>query len=188
MRFKEIRQFTQPAHYSIHTSWGYLEENLKSYDERGEGITGNLGLDLNPDFQRGHVWTEDKQIAYVEFCLKGGESSRDILFNHPNWMGSYVGQMVLVDGKQRLEAVRKFLRNELPIFGHTIDEFEDKKIMLRSSNCDFIFKVNNLKTRKDVLQWYLDLNTGGVVHTTEEIEKVKRLLENEKMLWKFIKP
>jgi len=176
--YKNIKQFTSPARYMVHTSWRFLEDTLKSYDER-TNIEGNLGLDLDPDFQRGHVWSEDKQIAYVEFCLKGGDSSRDILFNHPNWQGSYKGQMVLVDGKQRLEAVRKFLRNELPVFGHTIDEFEDKAIMLRSSNTDFIFKVNNLKTRKEVLQWYLDLNSGGVVHTSEEIEKVRRLLEQE---------
>jgi hypothetical protein len=162
----------------VHTSWDFLEDNLKLYNDRGQ-IKGNEGLDLNPDFQRGHVWSEEKQISYVEFCLRGGQSARDILFNHPNWQGSYIGQMVLVDGKQRLEAVRKFLRNELPVFGHTIDEYEDKVIMLRSSNANFIFKVNNLKTRKEVLQWYLDINTGGVVHTEKEIEKVKKLLEKE---------
>jgi len=177
MKFKDIKQFTNPAHYAVNTSWAFLEDTLKRYNERG--IIGSEGLDLNPDFQRGHVWSEDKQIAYVEFCLKGGDSSRDILFNHPNWQGSYKGQMVLVDGKQRLEAVRKFLRNELPVFGHTIDEFEDKDIMLRSFNTNFVFKINNLKTRKQVLQWYLDLNTGGVVHTSEEIEKVRKLLEKE---------
>jgi len=128
--YKNIKKFTSPARYMIHTSWRFLEDTLKSYDER-TSIEGNQG------------------------------------------------QMVLVDGKQRLEAVRKFLRNELPVFKHTIEEFEDKKIMLRSSNANFIFKVNNLKTRKEVLQWYLDLNSGGVVHTSEEIEKVRRLLEQE---------
>jgi len=128
--YKNIKQFTSPARYMIHTSWRFLEDTLKSYDER-TSIEGNQG------------------------------------------------QMVLVDGKQRLEAVRKFLRNQLPVFKHTIEEFEDKKIMLRSSNANFIFKVNNLKTRKEVLQWYLDLNSGGVVHTSEEIEKVRRLLEQE---------
>ena len=176
---KDVQPFTTPAHYQVHTFWSFIEETLVQYDSRS--IDGELGLELDPDFQRGHVWSEDKQIAYIEFCLRGGESSREILFNHPNWQGSYKGQMVLVDGKQRLEAVRKFLRNELPVFnGNFINDFEDKEIMLRSSNTQFVFKVNNLKTRKQVLQWYLDINTGGVVHTSEEIEKVKKLLEEEK--------
>jgi hypothetical protein len=34
---------------------------------------------------------------------------------------------------------------------------------------DFVFAVNDLPTRAAVLQWYLDLNTGGVVHTSHEI-------------------
>jgi hypothetical protein len=137
------------------------------------------GLDLDPYFQRGHVWSDDKQIAYVEFCLKGGESSRDILFNSPNWMSTYKGEMVLVDGKQRLEAVRKFIRNELPIFGgNYLNDFDDPRLLLRR-DAYFIFKVNTLKTKKEVLQWYLDLNTGGVVHTEEEINKVKKLLKKE---------
>ena len=180
MKSTDIPKFICNPNYAVHTSWSYIEETLKSYNDY-KNCDDMGGLDLDPDFQRAHVWTEDKQIAYVEFCLRGGAGSRDILFNHPGWHDRYDGEMVLVDGKQRLEAVRKFMRNELPVFnGNYLDDFEDKKIMLRDIDNHFIFKVNDLKTRKEVLQWYLDINTGGVVHTDEEIEKVKKLLEKEK--------
>jgi hypothetical protein len=156
-----------------------MEEQLKSWDDRS-GIEGCLGLDLDPDFQRGHVWTEQKQIEFVEYCLKGGAGSRDIYFNHPGWNTHYKGLMTLVDGKQRLESVRKFLRNELPIFdGHCLNDFDKPKRMLRISDAYLNFHVNNLKTRKELLQWYLEINTGGVVHTDEEINKVRDLLEKE---------
>ena len=39
--------------------------------------------------------------------------------------------------------------------------------------------INNLKTRGQVLEWYLQLNDRGVVHTKEELDKVRRLLENK---------
>jgi len=39
--------------------------------------------------------------------------------------------------------------------------------------------VNDLQTRAEVLQWYIDFNSGGVVHTAEEIARVKALLEKE---------
>lgn len=69
------------------------------------------------------------------------------------------------------------MRNELPIFGGSLfSDFTDK---LRITTGDFLFCVNDLETRAEVLQWYLDLNTGGVVHTSEEIEKVKALLAKE---------
>jgi len=177
MKVNDIPRFINPPNYEIHSNWGYLEAQLEQWGKRN--VDSNwLGLDLDPDFQRGHVWDEAKQIAYVEFCLKGGQSSRQLLFNHPNWQGSYVGEMILVDGKQRLEAARKFVRNELPVFdGSYLFNFDDPKRLLRSSDAHFVIKVNNLKTRKEILQWYLDLNTGGVVHTDEEINKVKELLK-----------
>lgn len=182
MTRKDIPEFFRPPNYNVTVNWDYLECQLQSYDDRGSKTFKMGGLDLNPDFQRGHVWTEPQQIAYVEFCLKGGQSSRDILFNQPGWGDNYHGTMVLIDGKQRLEAVRKFVRNELPIFdGHYLKDFEDWKILLRSNYAYFNFKINNLPTRKEELEWYLQLNTGGVVHTDEEIMKVKKLLEAEKI-------
>ena len=178
MKFKDIPTFLKPPNYSTTTQWDYLEKQLERYDDRK--CKGSLGLDLDPDFQRGHVWDEPKQIAFVEFCLKGGQSSRTILFNHPNWMDDFSGQMTLVDGKQRLEAVRKFIRNELPIFGgNYLNDFDIPERLLRSEYAYFKFTVNNLKTRKDLLRWYLELNTGGVVHTDDEIQKVQKLLEKE---------
>lgn len=171
MRFQDIPQFTRDGHYQVNVSWDYLEKHLEHYNE-------NHKLDLDPDFQRGHVWDESKQRAYVEFCLRGGRGSNLIRFNCPGWMRSFDGPVVLVDGKQRIEAVRKFMRNELVIFGgHKFSDFTDR---LRMTHADFIFMVNDLPTRREVLQWYLDINAGGVVHTEAELDKVRKLLEKER--------
>lgn len=40
-----------------------------------------------------------------------------------------------------------------------------------------IFHINDLKSKKEVLQWYLDMNAGGTPHTSEEIERVKKMIE-----------
>lgn len=177
-KFSDIPQFTQPANYSVNISWDYLPiclDNWTNDAEPGEG------LNLNPDFQRGHVWTKKQQIAYVEFKLRGGTGSDVILFNAPNWMRSGGGvhsykNFVLVDGKQRIQAILDFMDNKIPVFGHPIDKYEDK---FDRMDHNFLFKVNNLKSRADVLRWYLEINTGGVVHTSEEITKVRNLLDKE---------
>lgn len=173
MKFKNIPR-TKRASYSTHVSWGYIEETLDHYSKRDLAH-----LDLDPDFQRGHVWTIEQKTAYLEFGLMGGTSGKDIYFNCPGWMGDFRGPFVLVDGKQRIDAVREFLKNRVPIFGHFFSEFEDKMPPFSGEGC-FTFHVNNLETRAEVLQWYLALNTGGTIHTKEEIEKVKLLLEAEK--------
>ncbi len=177
MNFHDIPQLTRSPSYRVTVSWSEVEDVLARYHERNHSR-----LDLDPDFQRGHVWDETKQRRYVEYILRGGASSREIYFNQPGWMGDFRGQMVLVDGKQRLEAVRRFMRNELRVFP---DDLSGSGWLLREIDgrlgydCSFYFNVNDLKTRADVLQWYIDLNDGGVAHTADEIQKVRDLLAKE---------
>ena len=92
-------------------------------------------------------------------------------------MDSKTDAMVLVDGKQRLEAMQKFKRDELPVFGFTFNEWEDAEIACRRVILDIY--INDLATRKEILQWYIDLNAGGIAHTDKEIDKVKNLLKKE---------
>lgn len=171
-RFRDIPQFTRTGNYQVNVGWAYLEEQLDQLGKYG-------GLDLDPDFQRAHVWDRTKQERYVEFVLRGGKSSRTLYFNCKGWMTSSIRHPVqLVDGKQRLEAVRAFLRNEIQVFGSYYHEYEDR--LRAMGHADFVFVVNDLNTRAEVLQWYLDLNSGGVIHTEDELEKVRKLLEEEK--------
>jgi hypothetical protein len=171
-KFSDIPSFTKTANYVVHTSWRHIEATLKDWGDY-------YGLQLDPEFQRAHVWSEDQQIRYVEFVLRGGKSSQDIYFNCANWNGNADkgSPLYLVDGKQRLQAVRRFLNNEISAFGTLYKDYEDKLDFMK---CTFIFHVNDLKTYKEVLQWYIDLNAGGVAHTKDEIEKVRKMLKKEK--------
>ena len=169
-RFRDIPQFVTWGGYAADVPWDHIERTIENF---GSG----LNLEMDPDFQRAHVWSQSQQVAYVEFILRGGQSSRAILWNAPGWPRHVPGaSLVLVDGKQRLEAVRRFMNNEIPAFGSRFSDFTDRLPMTGPS---FRFHVNSLKTRREVLQWYLDLNTGGTVHTSEEIAKVRDMLGKE---------
>jgi uncharacterized protein with ParB-like and HNH nuclease domain len=167
MRFSDIHKYTSCGNWEVHVRLTYLKENIDQWV-----YTSNL--QLNPDFQRGHVWTEEQQIAYVKYVLRGGKNAITLYFNQPGWDGDYKGDFVLVDGLQRLTALLLFLNNGLKAFGHYFNEYEDKPI-----NIDIKLNVNNLKTRKEVLQWYIEFNSSGVVHTKEELDRVRKLLEDE---------
>lgn len=162
--FRNIPQMTR-ANYHINVGWKYLEEWL----EREE-------INMNPDFQRHYVWTQKQKEQYVEWILRGGSSGKDIYFNHPGWMTSFEGEMVIVDGKQRIEAVVGFLHDKVKAYYYYLSEYEDK---LDTITHGFDVYVNDLKDRHEVLKWYLDMNTGGTVHTDNEIEKVRELIEKE---------
>jgi len=178
MRYRDLPQFTRSSEYRVDVPWGYLETVLSGYadDAKSSGIP----FEMDPDFQRGHVWSREKQVRYVEFVLRGGRSSCDIYWNCPGWnTGSRIGgRFVLVDGKQRVEAVRAFMRGDFPAFGTLVGDFTDK-LPIHSR---FKFHVNDLSTEAEVLQWYLDLNDGGVVHTDDELNRVRTLLAAAKAM------
>jgi len=68
------------------------------------------------------------------------------------------------------------LNNEIKIFGLFLNEFEDS-LTTATAHMNLRFNVNNLKSKKAVLNWYIDMNSGGTPHTEEEIERVKKLMD-----------
>jgi len=127
-------------------------------------------INLNPDYQRGYVWTQDQKERFIEFKLKGGIGGNILYWNYPNqvddigesdWHNTYE----LVDGKQRLNAVLGFLNNEVKAFGKYLSEYSDAKLAMKRQTYYFDFHINNLATKREVVEWYLGLNNGGTVHT-----------------------
>lgn len=168
MKFKDIKKFKQDGQWECDYSIDSLVGEIERFEDEHE-------LELNPDFQRGHVWTEEQQINFIEFILKGGKTGRVVYLNHPGWMSDWrTGEagFVCVDGLQRITAFRRFINNEIPIFGHFYSEFEDKP-----RNITIRLNINNLQTREEVLTWYLEMNEGGTPHSKAELDKVRKLLE-----------
>lgn len=170
--FNEIKKFPRCC-YRVDIDWASLERTITDFENPICGAP----LDLNPDFQRGHVWTKAQQSAYVEYILRGGESGKELYFNCAGWDAGYRGPYVIVDGKQRLEAVRSFLRGETPAFGAYRSEWTGS---MRSHSIRFSWNIAALDTRAEVLEWYLAFNSGGSVHTQEELDRVRGLLEAER--------
>jgi uncharacterized protein with ParB-like and HNH nuclease domain len=160
-KFINIKRMTQTK-YHVDVSWNYITEWLKSNK-----------VNMNPDFQRNYVWSQKQKIQYLEWILRGGNSGKELYFNHPNWFKSFKGEMVIVDGKQRIESVLGFLNNKIKVYGYYYKQYEDKLNMLIAG---FSINVADLENRSDVLQWYIDMNTGGTCHTDKEINHVKKLL------------
>ena len=133
------------------------------------------GLVLDPDFQRGHVWSLEQETAYIEFVLKGGKTALDFYLNHPGWMGSFEGEFVVVDGLQRITAIRNFFADKVPVFGGYVASDIDG--LKRTMNYYVRVHVNTLQNRNDVIRWYIQFNASGTPHSKEEIERVKALIK-----------
>lgn len=167
--YRQVPVYTS-AKYRVDVGWHDLERQLEHY-----GDSTLYQMDLDPDFQRGHVWSKAQQIAYVEHALRGGKSSMELQFNCAGWFGDWRGPLYLVDGKQRLTAALGWLHDEVPAWGTVCSRWEPIDY-----DVHFGFNINDLNTKVEVMNWYLQLNEGGVVHTSGELQKVHDMIAEER--------
>lgn len=167
----------------------YLPSFLKNFAEGA-----SKGLNLTPDYQRGHVWTSEQQLKFIQNLLKGvlNESLLTFSFNHPGQLKALYNKKIIhsqdkknilpdeiqcLDGVQRLTALLKFIDGEIYPFGYSYAEL---KGYLRLQRIRLQFQVYSFQTKAEILQFYLDINSGGVVHSQEELKRVEELLSLEK--------
>ena len=111
MKFSDIPQYINTGSWECNYSF---EKLVKAIEGWSNGIDTDVKLEMNPDFQRGHCWTENQQISFIESVLKGGaKNARVIYLNNPNWKHSdrTYKDFVCVDGLQRYTAIKRFINN-----------------------------------------------------------------------------
>lgn len=165
---------------SYHVGFSYLNKWLA---EEAENLPH--GVNLEPDFQRGHVWSEQLQSKYIENVLRDlvDASGLTIRFNVPSWShapsedSDLLNQMVCLDGLQRLSAIKKFINGELKVFG-----LDPKQIPLKDILRDLklVVVIYDFQYKHELLQCYLDLNEGAVAHTASELARVREMLNELK--------
>jgi uncharacterized protein with ParB-like and HNH nuclease domain len=170
MKFTDIEQFPR-AYYQVSVELGGVKRQLENWDEPGMGSP----LILNPDFQRGHVWTRKQQIAYLEYFLKGGTTGRDIYFNCSTWDRGYSTPVYCIDGLQRINAVSAFLENQIKVYGTYFKDYEDRPRMITNM---FTFHMLMIRNKRDLLKIYLDFNSAGTQHSKKELDRVTKLLQD----------
>ncbi|WCB93803.1 hypothetical protein DSM104299_02519 [Baekduia alba] len=69
-------------------------------------------IDLQPDFQRGEVWNEDRQRRLIDTVLRGWYVPAIHLLNDPD-----TSRDLVLDGQQRLSAIRDFFDDGLKVDG-----------------------------------------------------------------------
>lgn len=173
-----IRERIRPldtAKWSADYSWSRIETAV---NELGDDYGG---IELDPDFQRGHVWTESQQVHFIENCLRGVVASDGYLiqFNCPNFdtdnvYGDLPDGLQCLDGLQRFTAVCRFVRGEIGAFGLFAEQLAGSEFSVRRRH--FKLAIHTFQHRSNLLEHYLALNAGGTPHSTEEIQRVRGLL------------
>lgn len=175
------------------TGLGYLRKYATEMNRLSIGsILGMKDhIDLDPEYQRGHVWEDGQRSAYMGALLEGraNDSSAIVLFDNfatnqkfATDQDSDTLMYEVVDGKQRLTSIYKFLANEVSarfydgyeVYYEDLDKMNH--LAVRNGITVGVGIVGHL-SKKGVLELYLALNTGGTLHTSAEIDRVKALVD-----------
>ncbi|WP_048545646.1 DUF262 domain-containing protein [Nostocoides jenkinsii] len=95
-------------HQSLHA------ENRSMVELVGQLDRGDLTLDA--PYQRGHVWTGNQRRLLIRSILQGVPIPAVIVNDRSLWPADDDAPLcAVIDGKQRIEAVRRFVQNELDV-------------------------------------------------------------------------
>lgn len=133
----------------------------------------------NPDYQRGYVWTLRQKELFM------GSLLLDWKRIPPFWFNVIGGRFCpdrweIIDGKQRLAAIFDWLDGKIDAVSIEGDRFTFEELKDSEALCiqSVRIKINEVRLdRASVLRFYLQLNSGGAVHTKQELDRVRKLLE-----------
>lgn len=168
--FYDRLSFSNSAHYRLRSLLLYLDEEVE------DGY-----LDLDPDFQRGRVWTIKQQELFMGHLLSGGTVQPILLSAYGRTPTS---KRVLLDGKQRLGAIRSFVEGCGFAELHDGRRFRlcdvyDADVMMRSilvQLAEVALSSDPVEARRETLRLYVKLNRGGTPHSDSEIDRVRKML------------
>lgn len=164
---------------------------LWSTDWTAETVLSQLSrgnIDLNPSFQRRSAWSDKKQSFFIESLILGLPIPQLILAEDPSRKGAYI----VIDGKQRLLAIRRFASGDdntgfKPLKLRGLSERND---LNRKSYYDLkgdfahdqdvaAFENSTIRTvvirnwRQEAYLWevFLRINTGSVQLSPQELRQ-----------------
>jgi hypothetical protein len=134
-------------------------------------------LDMEPDYQRGHIWTLEDKVALIDSVFNDIEIGKFVfIFTGYNKDSNYE----ILDGKQRLTALIEFYEGRFKYKGKTYYELNrrDQAMFLR-------FHISYARTDEPIsnemkYRYFLRLNTRGKEQDPKHIEYVKSLLEKSR--------
>lgn len=110
-KFSDIPIFTRDGSYQVDVDIRHIPGWIKDMEDE-------MGLELNPGFQRGHVWTRDQQIAWLEFFLRGGKTGNNnglLSRDGDEVITSLNGDIIIPEGITGLNGIiLQFLQLEIP--------------------------------------------------------------------------
>lgn len=166
-RITEHEKFqVTPGSHTIESYVGWIERNAFDYDA---------------PYQRPYVWKKKQQQEFLRTCISGFPIGTIAIAKHENWLSRDTPWLEVVDGKQRLMTLEKFITGQIPITLNGIDLWWGR--LTRSEQLAFgrpylplITMVN--ATKEQILDYFIAVNFTGVPQSNKHKALVLSMKEN----------
>jgi len=144
------RRKFQTAHH-LNTTLANLEATIYGMDDDEM----RSKVDLNPIFQRGHVWTREQQVAYIENFLRSPQTVNKTIYMNDLFIYGSVGKVTDENNKIiYTEKLPEKLVNSIPYFEakQTYSLKNGKTLEYSEANFETLgkrFKIKNETLRKN---------------------------------------
>lgn len=140
----------------------------------------SAGIDMNPEYQRGNVWSAEEKQALLDSIFMHAEIGRFVIRSkEPDYnvdLNEYLYE--IVDGKQRLSTIIDFYLNRLAYRGVYYNELSTKDRYCFLNTHLSLADMNNA-TKEDALRVFLMVNQSGHPMDPAVLSNAKELLERE---------
>ena len=122
-----------------------------------------------PPFQRPPVWTMQQNVRFIESCWLGLHLGTYVINRVSTWIDGHPHptDLWLIDGQQRLRALKSYLGNTFPVFNlhwSDLNDVERRTFENVGFACSTVSHTDAAKLRF----MYDCLNFGGTVHTEQD--------------------
>lgn len=132
-----------------------------------------FGIELNPEYQRGNVWTLEDKVSLIDSILNEIEIGRMVMMKRP-YSDSRKHMYEVIDGKQRLTTLIEFFEDRFEYNGLKYSELNYLDKHQFNGTQIAIIETDELSTEQ-VLEFFIRVNTSGRPVDPEHLEKVKAM-------------
>lgn len=134
------------------------------------------GIDLNPDYQRGNVWTDEQKYNLIKSIFRNIDIGKFTIIRRPfsKDLDSYYE---MLDGKQRLTTILEFYEDRFKYNGKFFSEMHPRDQM-HFKEYSISYAETEPLTDGQKYNYFLKLNVTGTPVDLKHIKKVERMLEN----------
>lgn len=159
------------------------EDVFFQYSQRSIGSIfgtyyGSGGLNLNPDYQRDLVWSDEQKIALIDSVFRNVDIGKFAIIRR-SFKDDVLYYYEVLDGKQRIQALIDFYESRFEYKGRRFIE-----LCTRDQYHFEEYRINWAETEpltdEQKYRYFLKLNVSGVPMSKEHLKRVKNLLKQER--------